>query len=301
MPRLTQHERANVQTIAENQHGKAVKIHFDEHKSSSAINPSSLADGLIGLAEIDVRAIHQSLTGGTKTFAAAAQDRMDRGSLVHMMLLEPERLATDVAIFDGAKRAGAAWEAFEAASVGKLILRQKDFDQAIRVANVLKNHPMVGEFLRGCDAEISLFCRDQDCDVRGRIDAIDFKTKRIIDIKTTDAGIGPDEVTRTIKSLKYREKISLYRRWAAMVTGTDPYEWRCWNLFLSMDADSPAIRRVRITEDALQWGEARMLNALRQYRDARDAGEFPVYAVDDFCDVKPWEQAPEELEGFDND
>jgi hypothetical protein len=283
-----------MQTLIENEVGKVVKCHFDEHKASPAINPSALADGLIGLAEVDVRAIHNSLAGGPKTFTAASQDRMDRGSLLHMMLLEPERLATDVAIFDGAKRAGAAWEAFEVAATGKLVLRQKDYTQVIRVANTLKNHPMVGEFLDGCDAEISIFCQDQNCDVRGRVDAIDFKRRRIIDIKTTDAGIDQDSVSRTIKNLKYREKLALYRRWAAMITGTNPTDWRCWNLFLSMDLDAPGIRRVRMTDDALEWGEMRMLNALRRYREAVANEEFPVYAVDDFCDVKPWEIEPEE-------
>jgi hypothetical protein len=287
--------------LHQGENGQLCQLKWSEYRGEKGLNPSSIADGLIGENEVDVRAIHNAMTGLRKEPSAASQDRMDRGSLVHMALLQPERLATDVKIWNGAKRAGAEWEAFNAdVKPGQLLMRQKDFDHAMSIANTLKNHHYVGNFLNGCEAEVAMFCRDGGISCRGQVDAVDLKNKRIIDVKTTDAGIGPDTVNRTIRSLHYREKMALYRRWIAHITGTYTSEWRCWNLFLCMDQDSPGIRRVLITSDALEWGEIRMVNAISKYAAAVKAGEFPVYAVDDFADVKPWEIQGQELEGFED-
>lgn len=247
----------------------------------------------MGHSEVDVRAIHNAMTGTRKEPAQASQDRMDRGTLLHMALLQPERLVSDVAVWQGKMRKGAEWEAFEADNDGKLILRRDDFSQTMSVYGEVKNHPMCGAKLAGCHAEVAMLLTDQGEQCRGQVDAVDLKNRRIIDVKTTDAGVSKDACERTIRSLHYREKMALYRRWIAMITKTDPTSWRCWNLFISMNETCPAIAFMRITDDALEWGESVMMNALQKYSEAKRAGVFPIYSVEDFVDVKPWEVDPD--------
>lgn len=280
--------------LHESPHGKLCQLDWKTYKGMPAINPSSLAAGLRGHNDVDVRAIHAAMTGERKEPAQASQDRMDRGSLLHLALLQPERLATDVAVWRGKIRKGAEWDAFEHDNNGKLILRGEDFDRVMAVYNEVKNHPMCGGKLAGCAAEVAMILEDCGQQCRGQVDAIHFEKRMIIDVKTTDATISQDSCERTIRSLHYREKMALYRRWIAKITQTNPDSWRCYNLFIGMDETNPAIALVLLTEDGLEWGEAAMVNALQAYSVAKKSGKFPIFAMDYFVKLRPWECGEDE-------
>ncbi len=319
--------------------GKLCQMRWSDYRGHAGINPSSLADGLMGHSDVDVRAIHAAMTSTRKEPAQSSQDRMDRGSLLHLALLQPERLATDVAVWRGWEidpetinavkslyvprkvgqkkiaeklcldestvsavlsgstsstvRSGFRWEQFERENDGKLILRESDFEWSMSVYNELKNHQMCGGFLAGCSAEVAMLLTDCGEFCRGQVDAVDLQRRRIIDVKTTDAGVSQDSCERTIRTMHYREKMALYRRWIAAITGTPANSWRCFNLFISMDETTPAIAKIRMTDEALEWGEMVMVNALQKYAAARAANEFPIYTLDSFVDVKPWEVDPD--------
>ena len=273
--------------------GKLCQIDWKTYRGHRGVNPSSLSEGLRGYSDVDVRAIHAAMTGERKEPAQASQDRMDRGSLLHMALLQPERLATDVAVWRGKIRKGAEWDAFESDNDGKLILRGDDFDKVMAVYNEVKNHPLCGGFLAGCSAEVAMMLEDNGEFCRGQVDAVDIQRRRIIDVKTTDSGVSQDACERTIRTLHYREKMALYRRWIAAITGTPANSWRCWNLFISMDETCPAIAKIRMTDESLEWGESVMINALKKYSAARTANEFPIYTLDSHVGVKKWEVDPD--------
>lgn len=323
--------------------GKLCQLDWKTYRCERGINPSSLAEGLRGLMEVDVRAIHAAMTGTRKDPAQASQDRMDRGSLLHLALLQPERLATDVAVWRGweidpetieavnslyvprkfgqkkiadhlrldeqtvaavlsgstssTTRNGFRWEKFEQENAGKLILRGDDFDRTMSIYNELKNHPMCGGVLAGCDTEVAMMLEDCGEYCRGQVDAVDLQRRRIIDVKTTDAGVSQDECERTIRSKHYREKMALYRRWIAAITGTRTDSWKCWNLFISMDETCPAIRLVTL-DATLEWGEEVMVDALKKYSAARKANTFPIHAEESYVLVRPYEikQDAEEVE-----
>src|SRR3954468_23785885 len=48
---------------------------------------------------------------------------MDLGTAAHTAILEPNRFMLDYALFEGKRRAGKEWKAFEAASGGKQIVK----------------------------------------------------------------------------------------------------------------------------------------------------------------------------------
>jgi len=273
--------------------GTLQQLDWKTYKGRRAINPSSLAAGLRDYLQVDVRAIRNALHGTQSEPSAQAQDRMDRGSVVHMALLQPERLGTDIAVWNGKVRKGAEWDAFEHDNAGKLIMRQSDYELAMSVANDVRYHEMCVNQLRDCKPEVAMFTTEDGVDVRGQVDSVSIKRRVIVDIKTTDSGVSDRDCESTIRRFHYREKMSLYRRWISRITETDPYSWKCFDLFISMDAASPAINLVRISEDALQWGEARMINALQCYQAAVAANEFPIMATESCVSVAAWEMSEE--------
>ena len=62
--------------------------------------------------------------------AKNSSDAFDFGSLLHAMILEPETVATDFAIYQGWVRRGKEFEDFKAANPGKIILAKPQFKKA---------------------------------------------------------------------------------------------------------------------------------------------------------------------------
>jgi len=78
-------------------------------------------------------------------------DAMLSGQLVHSLILEPETVADQYAIFDGRTRRGKVWDEFKAVAEhsGKTIIRAVDYDAAKFAAdNILKND-FVSQMLDG--------------------------------------------------------------------------------------------------------------------------------------------------------
>lgn len=280
-----------------------INVNFprEAYSAIAAINPSSLADGLCG-SSVDVTAIRSSFE---RTYSKSS-DGMDRGTLAHMVLLQPERLEFDVAIWTGERRAGNAWKDFESENKGKLIIRQADYDYVLNVMKRWEDHKRVRELLQGTTPETAVFTTEKVSFVndlgdefttnvacKGQIDALGDKV--IVDIKTTEVGIDRGSVHSTIRKFKYREKMAMYRRWAAAETKTNPLEWRCYNLFVSLGG-KPGIHVVELTEDALAYGEHRMLAALSELVSAIDRNKWPPHFEESEIGMEDWESLGDEEE-----
>ncbi len=268
------------------------------YRHRPGLNPSSLAAGLMDGGEVDPRAIRDAYEGVDKTRSAAAQDRMDRGTLAHLALLQPERLASDVAVWSGDTRRGAVWDAFQAENVGKLIIRSDDYASVMETVNAMRSQPIVSALLCDIVPEVAMFTRIESHGLtlqgRGQVDAVNFADKVIVDIKTTEAGIDQRSCERTIRDMHYREKMAFYRNALAGLTGTDPEQWRCWNLFLSL-GDRVGIRAMKFATDAMEFGTYRMNAAIDATASCLATGKWPMFAKSDIMSVAPWEM-PDESE-----
>lgn len=267
------------------------------YRHKPGLNPSSLAAGLMDGGEIDPRAIRDAYEGEDRTRAAAAQDRMDRGTLAHLALLQPERLAADVAVWSGDTRRGAVWDDFRTRNEGKLIVRSDDYESVMESVNAMRAQPIVSELLCDISPEVAMFVPVYAAGLtlqgRGQVDAVNFAEKVIVDIKTTEAGIDQRSCERTIRDLHYREKMALYRRWLAELTDTDPEQWRCWNLFLSLGGRI-GIRAMQFTPFSLEFGDMRMDAAINAAAECLATGKWPMFAKKDLMSVAPWEMPAEE-------
>ena len=264
-----------------------------QHHARSRLSPSTITPGLVDHENIDPAAVKFAFEE-RREFTAATQDRMDRGSLAHFALLQPEKLVTHVAVWHGGKRAGAEWNEFEAENAKKLIVRRDDYDEVMKAVERLQIHKEVNELLSDGDAEVEMLTKEGRLHCSGQVDFVSRGRCRIVDLKTTDAGISDRSLEYTIRDLRYREKMSAYAVWYGRESGREVEQ--CWNLFIRLK-EPVAIVAKKFTTQALEWGWSRMLETLNAVDRCLDEG-WPIYFKSDIADVAQWELGDDEIEGI---
>lgn len=267
----------------------------DQYRDLIAINPSSLASGLIGVDDVDPCAIKLAWENPDSTArTAAAQDRLDRGTLAHLMVLQPELIMDRVAIWRGGRRSSNEWEQFQEENSGKLIMTARDYHEVATATNLMRTQPEVASLLVGISCEVAMRggeqCRHMDgyLNVKGQVDAVNFASRTIVDLKTTEAGVDRRSVERTIRQFHYREKMACYRRWLAAGTETDAEAWKCYNVFMSLTPPYGVVI-AKFTTMALDWGQERMLNAMASLESCLQSNVWPMFLREMFVAVEVWE------------
>jgi len=80
--------------------------------------------------------------------------------------------------------------------------------------------------------------------------------------------------------------MAAYKRWYEKESGREVIG--CYNIFLSM-VPPYAIRMVKMTTIALEWGQMRFLYAIDQVQRCLDDGKWPTFVANDYADVKQFE------------
>lgn len=266
-----------------------------QYREINRLNPSAIAAGLMSGFEVDPLLIRMAYEVDDMKRTAAQQDRMDRGTLAHLMILQPELVASKVAVWSG-RRAGVEWDEFVNANEGKLLIRDEDFREVESAAQQALNVPRVRQLCSGLNVEAALFGEEDGVYTKGRVDGLRYgEMPVIIDLKTTEAGIDSHSVQRTIRDFRYREKMAMYRRMFCQATGADKELVKCFNIFIKLPPPV-SIRIVQFTTGALEFGEIRMRKAIDRVRECIRTSSWPVFVADDMADVAEWELPEEEVE-----
>lgn len=85
-----------------------------------------------------------------------SSEAMDTGTYFHTGLLEPHKLASEVAVYPGKVRYGKEWDSFKQKNKDKLILTAKQKELGDGMIKAVQNSPVSMSYLVG-DPEISLF------------------------------------------------------------------------------------------------------------------------------------------------
>lgn len=135
---------------------------------------------------------------------------MFRGTAAHVATLEPHRFIKEFAVFEGERRAGKAWEAFKAENDGKKLIKQSEFDTAMRIRDAVRSHPVALRYLRKGVAEATLVWDDPETGVRckGRPDFI-TDDHYVVDLKST-ADVTPFNFARIVYSKLYHMQSAMY-------------------------------------------------------------------------------------------
>ncbi|MBU2048816.1 MAG: PD-(D/E)XK nuclease-like domain-containing protein [Gammaproteobacteria bacterium] len=193
-------------------------------------------------------------------------DAMLRGSLLHLAILEPGRLATDVAAYEG-RRAGLAWEGWRDAHAGQLLVRPGDLDTATAVAAAVRRHPDASRLLAGCAYEhVQQWTGDGYGQAKARLDA--YAAGRVVDLKTTGR-LGA--VDRALIRDGYHLQLGWYCHGAAALTGALHDAFIVW-------AETVPPHDVLVTQlgyDLLEYGEREAVRLATEYRACERAGVWP--------------------------
>lgn len=269
-----------------------------QYAAMPRMNASSLKAGMIGSSDIDPTLIRAAYEMRRPEPSSELQASYDRGTLTHLMLLEPENLVDGVAVWKGDRRAGTEWKQFNEVNRGKLIMREADVREVQQACRAVRSISQVNALLRRPRAtELAVFGKCSKTYLKGLIDSVttDDGPVTLIDLKTTSHGIEEESVLRTIRKLHYREQLALYRELYQQATGREVEA--VYLLFVALDV--VGVRLVKLTTAALQFGMARMRQAIEAVEVCLHKDEWPVFFAESFADVNSWEVDDDlEIEGL---
>ncbi len=208
-------------------------------------------------------------------------DALRRGRVTHLACLEPDRLPSAVVVFEGARRAGKEWDAFEKANAGKEILTLKEFEQVKAISLAVRNSPQVAPYLEDGRGEVSVTWETNGVACKGRMDWL-AGCGAIVDLKTTkDAS--PLGFPREVLNYKTHAQAAFYSDGYAAATGDVlPY------LLIAVEPVAPfAVQVYRVPPRVLSLGREMYLSWMATLIECRRENRWPGYGQGELDLVLP--------------
>jgi hypothetical protein len=211
---------------------------------------------------------------------SASSAAMRVGTCAHLLVLGARPGAPRLVRYDG-RRAGKAWEDFEAANVGAEILTASEWTTAEAMAEAVRADPVARARLDGARCEVPLSWEE---------DGLTFSTSGV-DIITRDGALGDLKTTQTtfpeawmrhaFRSF-YPQQLAFYRRGARANGIALPNGLFC----LGVESKAPhEVVDLELTEAMIDFADRTVslwIEKLRVYRDAcpapRRVTDWPGYA-----------------------
>lgn len=205
------------------------------------------------------------------------------GSRVHTAVLEPELFEKEYVIkqkFDKRVKGNAEKEEeWLAANVGRIGITQSDYDDTMRIRDVLLADPRIKAILDGALIEKAFYWTDPDTGVlcKARPDILSYDLGMIVDLKTIDNCAEWNIKTRIRYSKYYLQ--NMFHMDGVNIVGEklklNPIKDGC---FLFVEKEEPHGFKLRaITLDDLQVGFDEYKKALAIYAECVKTGVFPGY------------------------
>ena len=199
-----------------------------------------------------------------------ASKSMQLGTAAHLAILEPEKFADEVVVFDGAVRRGKEWDKFKAEHEGKLILNANEFDTVAEMAKAVNRNVDAVSLLSKGDAEVTLEFDFMGRKFKSRLDWLDGHI--IVDLKTT-RNIGAYDFKRDIFNLGYHIQFAIYHHAIKKHTGKDPQFF-----VIAVDNSGEEMSESSVFEigpDILDKGYADMRQAIKILSDCEKSNIWP--------------------------
>jgi hypothetical protein len=198
---------------------------------------------------------------------AATGAHLDLGTYVHSLLLEPELVATEYAVFPGFRRAGKDFEIFKAQNSGKNIISLSMQNTGQRLAASTKACPAALDLLKGGQAELSIADEVYGVKCKARFDYINVDRSFLLDVKTSRDSAGKEYFKDTIKQYKYDLSAALYLQIA------EQYYGKKFDFYWLVISKSEIETRVyKASERTLKQGHDMVKQALEKYRLCVETG-----------------------------
>lgn len=197
--------------------------------------------------------------------------RFGIGRAIHTAILEPHRLSTDYAVFDGARRAGKVWDKFEAENDTKTILKRDEWTLVESVARRVEKDEVAQEWLGRGKAliERSITWKDPATGImcKARPDAVH---SAILDVKSTST-IDERAFIALATRMGYFGQLAFYRRGYRVLTKMN---LPCAMMPVELAAPHDVGVFV-IDEDSLRVTDEEITRLLAKVAECRKANEWP--------------------------
>lgn len=223
-----------------------------------------------------------------------ASGRMDLGSLIHCMMLEPDHVDDRFVVqpADIKTRRGAAWDEFVVTVVGsRTVVKGDDWGAAWGALAALEKHPIASVLLAG-RRECSAFWTDENgvrCKARfdalpdvgevllmGEEEAVPVAVPCadiMVDLKSTADAHPRNWRSWALERLQYHCQAGAYRR-VLRGLGEPRQRW----VFVVVEQQPPhAVACYELTPASIAAGEALSVRACRQYAASVEFNDWPGY------------------------
>lgn len=186
---------------------------------------------------------------------------LTEGSYFHSLVLEPEKIAEEYAIYDGFRKQGKEYEAFLLENPGRIVLSRPQVARCQRYLDGYKRRPEAGQLLSGGVPELTLCSELLKVPVKMRADYINVEKSYIADVKTTQYESGPEAFKLAMEEYKYGLSAALYAQIAHDVYGKlfDFY-------FVVLSKADFECNIYRASTETLSAGAAEVTRALVKYK-----------------------------------
>lgn len=209
----------------------------------------------------------------------------DIGSLVHTLVLEPEKAEAEYAFYPGKRMAGQEWEEFKHANPRKVILREDQKPDCEAWAQSALSHPVAKELLHSGQPELTVTGLLDEVPVKVRTDYINIAKGIIVDIKTTGRQTHADLFRNSVDQFQYDLSAALY---AAICEQEFKKKFDFYFVTISKQDNQTAV--YQMSHSSMRIGQSKVNFALARYKECMASGDWTH---------KPWSPEPEILEIFE--
>lgn len=247
--------------------GIAEHLDFAEYKARTGMNPSSMANFWQPGAPENFNGLK-----GRYAFEHPEEreptDAMTFGTCGHKLLLEPHLFQESVAVWDGGRRAGKAWDQFCEENDGKTLVKQVDMDKLIAMSGTVLKNQAVKELIREGMAEVGIFTEQSGMQCKGRLDWLATHIGTLVDVKFTNS---LPRFKNVAAQLVYDIKTACYREWFQRETGKAIDKV----VFLVIESEAPFDHAViELTPMDLEVGFDRACLILRKIAECHERGSW---------------------------
>lgn len=245
-------------------------LHLGINQVSNALYHSDrnyLSSSVIKLLAKDVAEYHRQYILGQKQPFTGNQGALDEGSFTHSILLEPETVDTEYAIYPGKRRAGLEYQQFAEKNSGKVILLETQAERCFKLQEAFNKQPEYAQFISGGAAELSLCVELQGVPVKTRFDYINVEKGFISDVKTTSYSGDVDSFQLVMENLDYGLSAALYLQ-AAELYYEKPFEF----YFIVLSKKDLTANVYKLSQATRFKANRKISEALTKYKRCKESG-----------------------------
>ena len=192
------------------------------------------------------------------------------GSFLHSIVLEPELVQSEYAIFDGGRKAGKAWQEFKAsdAAQGKTIVTKSQEAKAYMLKDVMSENKEALSLLENGVAEQTLCVEIEGVKIKVRADFLN-EGRGVVDLKTTGNGVTYEEVQQTIMQWDYALSAALYADAFTQFTG-EKHDF----YFIFLAKNQMGCEVYKASDSMIEFGRKKYMKAIKAINAARESGHW---------------------------